>query len=337
MTDSTLTIIVPCYNVSRYLEKCVKSLLTQKYQDIDILLIDDGSTDATPSLCDQLALANNRIRVIHQCNMGLPITRENGIKNTEHEYITFVDADDWIHPDMYYNMMNAILKENVDVAQCGVCDVYPDGIQKHRYQDFYNNIYIKYNHTDGFSKLIEEKEWRSYMWNKIFRKGLFKNVIFPIGRGLDEDTSVMHQIFHHAQSSIYFKDEYYFYFHRPNSICNDSNISSITKKCYDRVNARLERYEFVSQYPEYNHILPYLKSMTVSMCIAGLRTVVRYPSYFPKNYYYKLRKQILSIPIQTREMDKEWISKAKKMELIYLKYFPIFYKKSILSIYKFMK
>lgn len=334
MNYNLLSIIIPCYNGEKYIEKCLNSIMMQSYRNLDILVIDDGSTDNSFNICKNIAKKDSRIRVVRQENKGLPATRKIGIDMVVGEYITFVDVDDWIHPDMYLNMMYAMIKENVDIVQCGVCDTYPNGILKHRYQEEYNKTYEKYDRVTGFIKLIEEKEWRSYFWNKIYRKSLFDNIKFPVGRGLDEDTSVMHQIFHKAQSSLYFKDEYYYYYHHSNSICNNNDIKSITKQYYDRINARLERYQFVLQYPEYNVILPYLKSMTLSMCIAGLRQVIKYPSYFPKNYYKQLSIQISSIPIKKSEIDKEWISAYKRLEILCLKFSPLVYRFIILFIYK---
>lgn len=336
MNSKTLTVIVPCYNVKGYLRKCVESIANQTYKDISILLIDDGSTDGTSSLCDEIASSDKRIKVIHQENKGSSLTREIGINNSNSEFVTFVDSDDWIHPDMYQHMMDALINENADIAQCGVCDMWGD-TPKHRYQDIYNNIYTTYNHIDSFCKLIEEKEWRSYFWNKIYRRQLFENVQFPAGRGLDEDTSVMHQVFHHAKSTVYFKDEYYFYFHRQGSICMDNSLEGKFKKYYDRTNARLERYLFVAQYPEYKSIMPYLKSITISMCIAGLRLAAKYPTYFPKNYFNYLSSNILAIPFSKSEMDPEWISKMKKIELRYLRLSPALYRHTIPLIYKLLK
>ena len=329
MDNLTLTVIVPCYNVSAWLNRCVKSIVNQKYKDLDILLIDDGSMDNTATLCNELCRSDKRIRVIHQKNIGSSATRSKGISHTNTEFVTFVDADDWIHPDMYYNMMNAVLKENADIAQCGVCDISEDGEEKHRYQDFYDNSYNKYGHLESFSKLIEEKEWRSYMVNKIYRKSLFSNVVFPIGRGLDDDTSVMHQIFHNAKCSIYFKDEYYYYNFNPNSITKVYDLNSTTKKIFDRVNARLERYQFVAQYSEYKNLMPSLKSRTISVTITGLRMVIKYPSYFPKGFYQELSTKILSIPITKTEIDKELLSEMKWIEFQYLRFSPLLYRYTI--------
>lgn len=336
MKQPLLSIIIPFYNADTYIEKCIDSIIESTYSNIEVIIVDDGSLYNKGKVCDNISLKDLRIKVIHQKNQGASLARKNGIKLANGEYITFVDADDWIHPDMYLNMMYAMISENADIAQCGVCDVYSDGTLRHRYQKIYNNSYKKYDRVAGVIKLIEEKEWRSYMCNKIYRKFLFNNVKFPSGRGLDDDTSVMHQIFHNAQSSLYFKDEYYYYYHHPDSICNSHDMKSITKKIYDRINARLERYQFILQYPEYNAILPFLKSMTLSMCITGLRMVIKYPTYFPKNYYKQLSTQISSIPIKKSEMDKEWISTYKKLEIRCLKFSPQIYRLAILFICKFL-
>lgn len=130
MSNPTLTVIVPCYNVSLYLKKCVDSILNQYYKDLDIILIDDGSTDETPSICDCLAQKDKRIRVFHQKNKGSSKCREIGIKSSKGDFITFVDADDWIHSEMYSIMMSALIESSADIVQCGVCDAFIQNQQK---------------------------------------------------------------------------------------------------------------------------------------------------------------------------------------------------------------
>ena len=120
-----LSVIVPCYNVAQWVEKCVASITRQTYKELEIILIDDGSTDNTPSLLDSLAAQDKRIRVIHQKNQGSSITRENGLKASKGAYVTFVDADDRIHEKMYETMVGGLDREQADIAVCGVCDAYP--------------------------------------------------------------------------------------------------------------------------------------------------------------------------------------------------------------------
>lgn len=337
MDDLILSIIVPCYNVSDYLERCVNSLIQQNYKNIEILLIDDGSTDNTSVICDKLAVKDNRIRVIHQKNMGISATREKGIKNSKHQFVTFVDSDDWIHPDMYVHLMKAMIKENVDIAQCGFCKVSPDGKIEHRYQDFYNNKYEIYSHDEGVIKIIEDKEWGSYMWNKIYRKDVFKNITFPIGRGLGEDISIMHEIFNNAKSSIYFKDEYYYYYYYSNSICHNNNIESIAKRSIDHVNAQLDRYKFLLKHPEYNIVLPHLKNNVLYVCLSSLKLSLILTSYFPKEYFRELRKEVLSISLSSIEQDTTIITKKNRFELTILRFSSFLFRNMIKLNHKLTK
>ena len=122
--QGVLSVIVPCYNAGPLIKRCVSSIIEQTYSPLEIILIDDGSTDNTSALCNSLAVTDKRIRVIHQKNQGSSITRENGLKVASGEYVTFVDADDWIHERMYETMVGGLEKENADIAICGVCDAY---------------------------------------------------------------------------------------------------------------------------------------------------------------------------------------------------------------------
>lgn len=124
MNEPLLSIIVPCFNVASFMPRCIESLTNQYYTNVEILLIDDGSTDDTPILCDQYVKVDSRIKVIHQENHGSSATREIGLKHIGGDFVTFVDADDWIHPDMYSIMMQALIESKTDIAQCGVCDTY---------------------------------------------------------------------------------------------------------------------------------------------------------------------------------------------------------------------
>ena len=124
MNKPLLSIIVPCYNVASFLPRCIESLIKQTYFNVEILLIDDGSTDDTPILCDQYAKVDSRVKVIHQENHGSSASREIGLKHIKGDFVTFVDADDWVHPDMYSIMTQDLIESKEDIAQCGVCDTY---------------------------------------------------------------------------------------------------------------------------------------------------------------------------------------------------------------------
>ncbi len=127
MTEPKLSIIVPVYNVEAYLEECVHSLLAQTYQELEVILIDDGSKDGSGALCDSFAQTDERIVVIHQVNQGVSAARNAGLRAAHGAYIGFVDADDWIEPDMYGHMIALMEADGTDAAFCGYWEDYEDG------------------------------------------------------------------------------------------------------------------------------------------------------------------------------------------------------------------
>ena len=130
----------------------------------------------------------------------------------------------------------------------------------------------------------------------------------------------MHEIFNNAKSSIYFKDEYYYYYYNSNSICHHSNIESIAKRSIDHVNAQLDRYRFLLKHPEYNIVLPHLKNNVLYVCLSSLKLSLILPSYFPRDYFRKLRKQVLSISLSSKERDFTIITEKNRFELIILRF-----------------
>lgn len=329
MSNPTLTVIVPCYNVSLYLKKCVDSILNQYYKDLDIILIDDGSTDETPSICDCLAQKDKRIRVFHQKNKGSSKCREIGIKSSKGDFITFVDADDWIHSEMYSIMMSALIESSADIVQCGVCDAFIQNqqiIYKHRYTDVISPEFEVYDKREGVLKVLDDCEWHSYMWNKIYRKNILSNIKFPL-RGLDEDLSIMHQIFHNASSSIYIKSELYYYLHRSGSICSANDKKSITKKIIDRNNARWERYQFTLQHSEYHNMLNKMQNIVVSVGLQSLRYIQKNKDSFDKSFVTGLKKKLLSL--SNIQLMTEYFSRIKKVEWFLFRKMPTIYYISI--------
>ena len=124
--NELISIIVPVYNVEKYLEKCVNSIVNQTYKNLEIILVDDGATDSSGKLCDKLAKIDNRIKVYHKENGGLSDARNYGVERATGDYIGFVDSDDYIDSEMYGKLYEAIKKENVDVAECNLKIIYPD-------------------------------------------------------------------------------------------------------------------------------------------------------------------------------------------------------------------
>ena len=173
-----VSIIVPIYNVEKYLSKCIDSILAQTYNDIEVILVDDGSPDNCPKICDEYAQKDNRVIVIHQKNAGVSAARNSGLKVAQGEYIGFVDPDDWISQAMYHDMIFAIERENADLAICG-----------YDYYDEDGNIDSKRAYQIKEDELISQKEFMSRLsdmpptvrqvtWNKLFRAELLSDISF---------------------------------------------------------------------------------------------------------------------------------------------------------------
>jgi len=301
MNQPLLSVIVPCYNVEQYLDKCVSSIVAQTYSNLEILLIDDGSPDRCGIFCDEWQERDSRVRVIHKQNEGLAYARKTGVENATGEYITFVDADDWIDPEMYADMMMALLSTNSEIAQCGVYLAHEDGSLERRNHEQKTNTFEIIGRVESVLLILENKKWRSWMWNKIFKKHLLNNIKFLKGNGYAEDFVSMYA-FHNSNQSVYLHKEYYFYLQRSDSISYDiKNIQRALKNHIDFFEAWKDRYYFVQLHPEYHSALPNLKFWVLVLGLCLLRNIIVYPRYFADNYFHETAKQLRSISLLSND------------------------------------
>ena len=317
-----LTVVVPCYNVEKYMNKCISSVVNQTYSNLEIILINDGSTDSTGKICDRWQEKDQRIRVIHKQNEGLSYARKTGVENMTAEYVAFVDSDDWIDVDMYTDMMMEMISTNSDIAQCDYCKVFEDGQIKNYYSDESKNGSSEViGGEEGVLMILDDEKWKSFMWNRIFRKHLFEHIEFPKGK-LYEDVSMMHILFHFASQSVYIHKAYYFYYQRDDSIINTKNLNTVINRQLHYAWATYERYLFVKQHPQYHSALPRVKFLAVNTGIIFLHYLHLYPKYYNDDYFKDISKQICSIPF-TRE-DK--LKRSLKIQLCILRISPKLYK-----------
>jgi len=198
-----LSIIVPCYNVENYIENTLSSICNQTYQNIEIILVDDGSKDCTPQLLDRLATQDKRVRVIHKINAGVTKARMTGVQNATGKWIGFVDADDYIEPDMYERLMNNAELYDADISHCGYRMVYPSKVE------YYYNTgrLITQNKESGVNDLITGVFVEPGLCNKIFKKQLFEKS--KIDTRMDysikntEDLLANYYLFEASEKSIY--------------------------------------------------------------------------------------------------------------------------------------
>lgn len=236
-----ISIIVPIYNVEKYLEKCVKSITAQTYRNTEIVLVDDGSPDNCGKLADDLAKTDQRIRVIHKVNGGLSSARNAGIDVAQGDYIGFVDSDDTIEPFMYEKLFSLLQKENTKLSVCAVNYVYEDG-KVLRKKSIGRNV------TFDFCRAIIEMNLHRYFdmgaWSKLYHRSLFEDIRFPVGK-LSEDYYIMYKIFDKAQRISYLDVPCYNYLQRKNSITHSEKIN------HDHENAAYEQMCYLDEkYPD---------------------------------------------------------------------------------------
>lgn len=235
-----ISIIIPIYNVEKYLRHCVDSVLNQTYENIEVILVDDGSPDKCGEICDEYAEKDERIRVIHKENGGLSDARNAGLAIATGEYVAFVDSDDYIEKDMYEKLYEAIRKANADMSICNFKYVGENGI------DYFDNsdLPIKDNVLSGKDILLNElfePKWHYWVvaWNKLYKRELFNDIHYPIGR-IHEDEFVIHEILFKCRKVSCISKMLYNYVQRENSIVNQSyNIKRL-----DYIDAMLNRLDF---------------------------------------------------------------------------------------------
>lgn len=210
-----ISIIVPVYNVEKYLSKCLESIINQTYNNLEIILVNDNSTDRSGEICDNYKLLDNRIRVIHnQKNEGISVVRNIGLEAASGEFIGFVDSDDWIEQEMFEKLVYIIESEKADIVQCGYKHIYENGGIK---RTFANSHKVFNNNEDILEAYFLKGIINSVLWNKIYRKELFKDIKMVNGR-CHEDTMAITELLLIAQRVIIIEDELYNYLKRSESI-----------------------------------------------------------------------------------------------------------------------
>lgn len=253
MEKDLISIIVPIYNVEDYLEECILSIIRQTYQNVEILLIDDGSTDDSSSIAKNYEKKDNRIKYYHKKNGGLSSARNYGIEKANGKYLMFIDSDDYIDYNMVEKLYDAILKNNVDISCCAMYLEYDDKtILTSNENDFY------YSRVQALKELTHSLNSNTHIntscCDKMFNAKLFKNIRFPDGR-LFEDFGTYYKLVHLSNGLYHIHFPLYHYRKREGSITkSDFNIKKL-----DCVYIGKEIYDFlIVNYPELKKDAEYL-------------------------------------------------------------------------------
>lgn len=240
--DALISVIVPVYNVEAYLARCVDSILAQTYKNLQILLVDDGATDASGRICDEYAAADPRITVIHKKNGGLSSARNAGIEAAQGEYLAFVDSDDWIEPEMYAHMLTLMEKYRGTLVCAGRYDVNGATGEKK----------VGLCPKDERCISAEEMVGKIFLWDgcdssacdKLYHRSLFATFRYPEGK-VCEDVPTTYKIVLQAQRVVLCDRPFYNYYHRSGSI---SMASAITEKTFHFSQHTAEIYPYIREH-----------------------------------------------------------------------------------------
>lgn len=207
-----ISIVVPVYNVEKYIHRCINSILEQSYSDFELILVDDGSPDNCGKICEEYATKDSRIKVIHQKNGGLSVARNTGLDwvlaNSDSEWITFIDSDDWVNDRYLETLLDGALKYNVPISMCW--GIKTDGEEKEP-----ENFDVHLRKTED-AYTYNGKFIAAFAWGRLYRKELFLGYRFPPGK-LWEDSYLIHKILFQTPEIAVIEQPLYYYYRNPQS------------------------------------------------------------------------------------------------------------------------
>ncbi len=246
-----LSIIVPIYNSEMYIRRCIESVLNQKYKNIELILIDDGSKDNSVKICREYANLYGNIIFISKKNEGPGPTRNKGLEIATGDYIGFLDSDDYIHEDMYFKMIEEAEKNNADIVQCDYYKTSEEGniIQVKNPTSIDNQIEIEGNYNCSL-EYVKRKLINPYLCSKVFNKELFSGVTMP-PLFFAEDQCALAQLFYNCEKLIILPEPYYYYVTNPEGLYH----SEFNEKQLDSIEASKFIYDFYID--KYENLAPF--------------------------------------------------------------------------------
>lgn len=307
MDEKLVSVIIPAYNIEDYIGRCLDSIISQTYKNLEIIVVDDGSRDHTGEILDNYAKKDRRIKVIHKENGGVSSARNKGIEVAEGDYIGFIDGDDLIEPEMYKILVDLLEEENADIAHCGYQMVFPDRI------DYYHNTGKKKIQTteEGLKDLLSGEMIEPGLVNKLYKKELIKNCRLNETVKINEDLLMNYQLFKLSQKSVYYDITPYSYMIRSSSATGANSL--ITK--------REDSLRVLNQIKDdciNNNLLSIIYKRYIYLLMAICRDGLKDKSYM--KYQKKQRKQ-LKKELKT-DVFKSCIPKKLKYMSLFSCYFP---------------
>ena len=307
----SISVIIPVYNVEKYLPRCIVSVINQTYQPFEIILVDDGSTDSSGIICDYFSQKNELIKVIHKKNGGLSSARNAGLDVCQGEFVSFIDSDDWIERNMYQEFITKASEDDSDIIigrrnrvdQYGAVKL--ESCRKFPHENCFDNI-------KGLAYLMSFCGYDMSVCDKIFKKKVIGDFRFPLGKTC-EDSYTTYKFFCKAHKISYIDKPYYNYFYRENSISRNDVVNETV------IEATKEQRTFVL------NIYPELKNQADTNYAFSILSVCN--EYIKRNIvwddllYYKteMKKMIRSV------FKNQYIAITKKIQItIFIYYYPLY-------------
>ena len=288
--DKLISVIVPIYNVEKYLTKCIESIINQTYENLEIILVDDGSPDNCPIICDEYAKRDSRVKVIHKKNGGLSDARNAGLDIATGEYIMFIDSDDFVEIDMMESMMNNMIDNNVDLVVCNIKYIY-DNSEKVKYNQK-DKVLDKY---EAMQEYIKDGIVQAVAWNKLYKINLINGMRYKVGK-INEDEFFTYKIVDRINKIYYNSKPFYNYVQRNTSIMGLYSIKRL-----DAVEASYERLNFIKErYPE---LYVEEKKNFINLCIFNYEMILKNINIdYDKNGRNILKDYIKKIRFKNKEL-----------------------------------
>lgn len=266
--NSLISVIVPIYNVEKYLDRCVDSIINQIYKNLEIILVDDGSPDNCPQMCDDYAKKDSRIKVVHKENGGLSDARNVGMKVATGEYVSFIDSDDYVSLDFYETLLETIVDNDSDIVECGVVKFY----ENEKFDKYNDDLKVtNYDTVDALDGLINENPFKQHVWNKLYKSNIALDIPYAVGK-LNEDEFWTYQIFGKAKKVTRINKTMYYYFQRGSSIMgNGYNIKRL-----DALEGKMNRQAYIEK--NFPILTTKAKVDLYGSCIFAYQSVLKFMS-----------------------------------------------------------
>lgn len=247
--NELVSVIVPVYKTEKYLNHCINSIVGQTYNNLEIILVDDGSPDRCPAICDLWKEKDERIKVFHQVNAGGGQARNLALDKSKGKFVIFVDSDDYIAPFMI-EFLYKQFQDDVDIVECGYCITHNDNAEFDEESEGYR--WESFGAEEAVLENIKDRMFRQIIWNKMYRKSVVGDVRFPVRKNIDDEFWT-YQVLRNARKVIYTNKVLYAYRQQENSVMHSLNAV----RRFQALEAKLQRHEYICKY------MPALKNESI--------------------------------------------------------------------------